>query len=180
MAAFNFTDLQVISLTQTQCRQVFQPVQNWYSAAKTVISAVVNDRKSQVHPSFELANMSGLKSESFMMPLFSFTRLTLCREGRRCYIFSVFVFSACIYGRHRTEASSKQCNFIVSEPRTAADRMCTDTQCKRSLCNGGSWIHSNRSQSNIIILHTPTLNWKNVTWWKLGSTGKHIFTLHSQ
>ncbi len=33
---------------------------------------------------------------------------------------------------------------FVSERRTATDRMCTDAQCKRSLCKGGPWTHSNR------------------------------------
>ncbi len=40
------------------------------------------------------------------------------------------------------------------ERRTATDRMCTDTRCQPSLCNGGSWTQSNRSGSNIVISHT--------------------------
>ncbi len=42
----------------------------------------------------------------------------------------------------------------VSECRIAADRMYTDAQCKRSVCNGGLWTHSNHSRSNIFTLYT--------------------------
>ncbi len=44
----------------------------------------------------------------------------------------------------------------VSVRRTATDRKCTDARGKQSLCNGGSWAHSNRSRSNIVISHNPT------------------------
>ncbi len=40
---------------------------------------------------------------------------------------------------------------------TAADRTCTDVQCKRSLPNGVSRTHLNCSRSNIVILDSPTL-----------------------
>ncbi len=73
-------------------------------------------------------------------------------------MFAVFSLSTCIHGRHETERSSKECDLVEKkmgcDPRTATDRMCTDAWCKQSLRNGGSWTRSNRSQSNIVILHT--------------------------
>ncbi len=53
-------------------------------------------------------------------------------------MFAVFSLSACFYWRHGKEPSSKQCDFVVSEPRTATDRMCTDAQCKRPSCGGAA------------------------------------------
>ncbi len=78
-------------------------------------------------------------------------------------MFSVFSLCACIYERHGMERSNKQYDLVesqvrwVSEPRTAMDRMCTDAQLKRSLCNGASWTHSNCSRSNVVISLTPSV-----------------------
>ncbi len=38
---------------------------------------------------------------------------------------------------------------------TVSDWMCTEAQCKRSICNSESWSSSNCLWSNIVILHSP-------------------------
>ncbi len=62
-------------------------------------------------------------------------------EGKRRHMSAVFTLCTCVYGRHVTEQSNvansvirsrEKC--VVSERRTAADRMNTDGRCHTFGC----------------------------------------------
>ncbi len=132
-----------------------------------------------------LVNDSFYFADAFLLFVFVcfFYRATSWKgreEGAICSVLCLVYLHVSIGG---TGSEQKQILWFrcVSEHWTTTGRMCTDPQCKQSLCNGGSWTHSNCSRSNIVISLTPILKYslRSSNWIWVNNYHVQEFWFHS-